>query len=143
MSGVEAETPLGVVDHRQLRRMLGSLGELVPRRTHGPTRLHLVREGELPPQKPRAWGLDRCVRNMLPLQLSVAQFYESAAVYEMSPCDSDQTVRSSLKPGQAELHQITVEGRRRTFVVAVVAADHRTSPFWSSFLVIEMVSRAS
>ena len=32
--------------------------------------------------------------------------------------------------------------RGRTFVIAVVAADHQAAPFWSSFLVIEMVERA-
>ncbi len=139
VSGVDAEAGLGYVNHRQLKEMLGALGELVPHRTYGPKRLHLVRSGELPPDKPRTWGLKQCVRNLLPLQLSVERFYESSAVYEVRPCDSDETIRSSLSSGTAELHQLMIEDRLRSFVIAVVAADHRTSPFWSSFLVIELV----
>jgi len=139
VSGVDAEAGLGYVNHRQLREMQGAFGAPGPYRTYGPKRLHLVRSGELPPDKLRTWGLDQCVRNLLPLQLSVERFYESSAVYEIRPCDSDETVRSSLASGTAELHQLMIEGRRRSFVSAVVSADHRTSPFWSSFMVIELV----
>ena len=139
VSGVDAEAGLGYVNHRQLKAMLGALGELVPYRTYGPRRLHLVRSGELPLDKPRTWGLDHCVRNLMPLQLSVERFYESSAVYEVLPCDSGDPIRSSLASGTAELHQLMIEGRRRSFVIAIVSADHRTSPFWSSFLVIELV----
>ena len=143
VSGVDAEAGLGYVNQRQLKDMLGALGDLVPYRTYGPKRLHLVNSGERPSGKPRTWGLDHCVRNLLPLQLRVDRFYESSALYEIRPCDSDEAIRSSLVSGTAELHQLTIEGRRRSFVIAVVASDHRASPFWSSFMVIEMVERTN
>ena len=141
VSGVGTDDGLGYVNHRQLKETLGAFGELEPAVTYGPKRLHLVRAGALPEGKPRVWGLDTCVRNLLPLQIRVDRFYESAAVYNVRPCSSTDSVKSSLASGEAELHELTIDGRRRTFVIAVVAADHRTSPYWSSFLVIEMVER--
>lgn len=142
VSGRSAEAGLGYVNHKDLKDMLGSLGNLEPGTTYGPKRLHLTREGELPSDKPRMWGLNTCVRNMLPVQISVDRFYESAALYRVRPCGSDEVVRSSLAAGNAELHHFVIAGKPRTFVIAVVAADHQTSPFWSSFLVIEMVNRS-
>ena len=142
VSGTGAEAGLGYMNHEHLKDMLGSLGDLEPGATYGPRRLHLAREGELPLDKPRTWGLGECVRNMLPLQVTVQRFYESAALYEVRPCESAEAVTSSLRPGRADLHRFAIGGRERTFVIAVVAADHQAAPFWSSFLVIEMVERA-
>ena len=143
VSGTNAEAGLGYVNHEHLRDMLGSLGDLEPGTTYGPKRLHLAREGERTTDEPRTWGLDTCVRNMLPMQISVRRFYEGAALYEVRPCDSDEVVTSSLASGRADLHRLAIGGSERTFVIAVVSADHMTSPFWSSFIVIEMVQRRS
>lgn len=121
--------------------MLGSLGDLEPGTTYGPKRLHFAREGERTADEPRTWGLDTCVRNMLRMQIPVRRFYEGAALYEVSPCDSDEVVSSSLASGRADLHRLAIGGRERTFVIAVISADHMTSPLWSSFIVIEMVER--
>ena len=140
-SATAAEAGLGYVNHEHLKDILGLLGDLEPGATHGPRRLYLAREGELSSDNPRTWGLDACVRNMLPMRITVQRFYESAALYDVRPCDSADVVTSSLAPGHADLHRLVIDGRQRTFVVAVVSADHQTSPFWSSFLVIEMVER--
>ena len=141
ISGTDAESGLGYASHDHLKAMLGSLGDLEPGKTYGPRRLHLSRDDVLPPDKPRTWGLDTCVRNLLPLQITVRRFYESAAVYEVRSCHSSEIVTSSLVAGHADLHRFTFGDDERTFVIAVVAADHMTAPFWSSFLVIEMVER--
>ncbi len=141
VSGEEAETGLGYVSNEQLRAVLGvSRGNLVAGKTHGPKRLHLTRGGALPADKPRTWD-ESCVRNLLPMQIRVERFQDSATVYTVRPCGSEKVITSSLKPGNVEVLPMMMDGRRRTFVFAVVAADHRTLPFWSSFLVIEMVSR--
>ena len=141
VSGTGSFPALGYVSRTSLRAALGSLGNLDPDTIYGPTRLHLVREGELPPDKPRSWGFEECLGKGLPMRLRVDRFYDGFTVYEVLPCGSTQPTRSSLASKQAELHHFTIQGRRRSFVIAIVAADHRTSPFWSSFLVIEMVER--
>ena len=141
VSGTEGATALGYISRRTLMAVLGSLGDLEPNTIYGPKRLHLVREGELPLDKPRIWGFEQCLGSGLPMRLRVDRFYDSFAIYEVLPCGSSQSIRSSLAPGQAELHRLTIQGRHRAFVIAVVAANHHTSPFWSSFLVIEMVKR--
>ncbi|MXZ32755.1 MAG: hypothetical protein F4Z20_05140 [Gammaproteobacteria bacterium] len=139
VAGVYSETWLGYVTQQNLESMLGRIDNLEPGTTYGPYRLHLVNEGELSPDNPREWGSRRCLGTRMPLLVQVNRFEDDFADYEVSPCDSDQRVESSLRPGQGELHRFTIDGESRSFVIAVVAADHRTSPFWSSFLVMEMV----
>lgn len=139
VAGANADTWLGYVTRQSLESLLGEVGDLEPGTTYGPYRLHLVNEGELPEEYPREWGSSRCLGTRMPLLIQVNRFEDDFADYEVSPCDSDQRVESSLRPGQAELHRFTMNGEDRSFVVSVVAADHQTSPFWSSFLVMEMV----
>ena len=138
--GADAETSLGYVSQQSLESVLGSIGDLEPGATYGPRRLHLVNEGELPPDKPRMWGDGRCLGTRLPLQIRVNGFEDGYTDYELSPCGSSQRVESSLRMGEGELHRLTVNGRARNFIVMVVAADHRAPPFWSSFVVVEMIS---
>ncbi len=76
------------------------------------------------------------------MRLRVLSFAESYADYEVFPCGSDDTksqFTSSLAPHQAEPVNLTIDGRERRFLVAVVAADHIQEPLWSSFLVMELV----
>ena len=139
VAGADADTWLGYVTRQSLEGLLGEVADLEPGTTYGPYRLHLVNEGELPEENPREWGSSRCLGTRMPLLIQVNRFEDGFADYEVSPCNSDQRVESSLRPGQGELHRFTINGENRSFVVSVVAADHRTSPFWSSFLVMEMV----
>lgn len=55
---------------------------------------------------------------------------------------SDEGVRSNLALENAELHHFVIADKQRTLMIAVVATDHQTSPFWPGFLVIEMVKRS-
>ncbi len=143
VSGVGADASLGYIPHRDLARFFPPppprRRELAPDTTYGPTRLHLVNEGELPPDASRTWGGGRCLGTRLPLLIQVNRFEGGYADYEVSPCDSDELVVSSLRSGEGELRQFTINGRPRYFVISIVAADHRAPPFWSSFVVIEMV----
>ena len=75
--------------------------------------------------------------------------FRGFADYDLRCCDGAEGAKpdhsSSLASGDGEL---VVEGERRSFLVAVVAADHRSpqdrpdpkEPPWSTFLVIEMES---
>jgi len=142
VSGVYADTGLGYIARQNLENMLGLIGDLEPGATFGPRRLHLVNEGELSPETPREWGDRRCLGTRLPLLIRVNRFEDGYADHEIYPCGSNEPVESSLRSGEGELHRLSVNGRLRNFVVAVVAADHRAPPFWSSFVVIEMVQPA-
>ncbi|MCZ0955133.1 MAG: hypothetical protein OXQ89_05595 [Rhodospirillaceae bacterium] len=139
VSGVDADAGLGFITRENLERMLGLISGLEPGATHGPRRLHLVNEGELPPEFPRTWGDGRCLGTRLPLLIRVNRFEGGYADHEVFPCESGEGVESSLRSGEAELHQFEIDGRLRNFVIAVVAADHRAPPFWSSFVVIELI----
>ena len=143
VSGVDADAGLGRIAQQSLENLLGLVDDLEPGTTYGPTRLHLTNDGELSPDTPRSWGSRTCLGTRLPLLIQVNRFEESYADYEVLPCGSDERVESSLRPGEGELHQLTINGRTRNFVIAVVAADHRASPFWSSFIVIEMIPSRS
>ncbi len=119
---------------------------LSPTMVYGPTRLHLVNEGKLAETTPREWGSSgTCLGRRLPMRLRVRIFAEGYADYEIYPCgaseDSPAHV-SSLAPRQAEPVNLTINGRQRHFLVAVLAADHRQAPFWSSFVVMELEEAA-
>ena len=72
--------------------------------------------------------------------------------YDLRRCDaaagSEADNSSSLNNDDGELVELMIEGKRRSFLIAVVGADHRprqersdpSKPPWSSFLVIEMES---
>lgn len=79
------DVPLEYMGLSNIEQIFGDLAALVPAETHGPVRLHFVRAGELPPDKPRSWGLEECVENLLPIQISIERFYDSAAVYQVRP----------------------------------------------------------
>lgn len=143
--GVNADASrdsLGYVQSRQLRSVVGSFGELTPGRIYGPQRLHLVAESELPEETPREWGSSgRCLGTSLPMRLRAVRFVRGYADYEVFPCgsgDAGPSHESSLSAGEAELVRLEIRGGTRHFLIAVLAADHVQSPFWSSFLVAEM-----
>ena len=114
-----------------------------PAEVYGPKRLHLTNDASLPAAAPREWGWSgQCLGRRLPMRLRVLSFAESYAEYEMYPCGSDEAdpqFVSSLAPHQAELVNLVINGQGRRFLVAVVAADHTQEPFWSSFVVMELV----
>lgn len=143
VSGVDADAGLGSIAQESLEGALGLMGDLELGTTYGPRRLHLTNAGELSPDTPRTWGGRRCLGTRLPMLIQVNRFEDDYTDYEVFPCDSDERLESSLRLGEGELHRLTIDGRPRNFVVAVVAADHRAPPFWSSFVVIEMVQSGS
>ncbi len=74
--------------------------------------------------------------------IEVGRFHDGFADYDLTSCGAGEGATpghsSSLASGDGELVELTIEGRRRSFLIAVVAADHQSDPLWSSFLAIEM-----
>lgn len=141
ISGINADSGLGHISHQHLISVARPLAKLEVDEVFGPKRLYLVSSGELPPDKTRRWGSGECVVNSLPLKIEVKRFSDSAARIEVRPCASDESEpieEVHLKKGDAHYFQLTIKGRLRSFLISVVAANHQVSPFWSSFLVIEM-----
>ncbi len=160
ISGMGAGTGLGYITRKNVENILGSLGDndsqpdmidlqpeveiidMEPGTIYGPKRLYLVnRVEELSPDKPRKWG--KCLDAHLPLSIRVKRFENSYTDYEIRPCGSDEVVKSSLRQRQGELHKLKIGDELRSFVVMVVAANHQVSPFWSSFVVVEVVQPGS
>jgi hypothetical protein len=53
--------------------------------------------------------------------------------------DDGDIRKSSLKSDQGEKFEMQFKDEtRRTFIIAVVSADHQTNPPWSRFVVIEL-----
>ncbi len=141
---------IGYVPTRDLIIALNSIG-LQPGTIYGPQRLYLTTEGELPPGMERRWGNTECRGESMPFEIEVVRFHEFAD-YDLRRCDAvegaEANYSSSLDNDTGELLELTIEGRRRHFLIAVVGADHRppqerpdpNEPPWSSFLVIEMES---
>ena len=143
--GVDADSGdgLGHIQMQQLRNVIGSFGEFTPERIYGPRRLHLVAEGILAEDTPREWGSSgRCLGTSLPMRLRAVRFDQGYADYEVFVCggsgDAAPDHESSLASGDGELVELEIGGDTRHFLIAVLAANHLESPFWSSFLVTEM-----
>ena len=143
--GVDADSGdgLGHIRMQQLRNVIGSFGEFTPERIYGPQRLHLVAEGILAEDTPREWGSSgRCLGTSLPMRLRAVRFDQGYADYEVFVCgaadDAAADHESSLASGDGELVELEIGGETRHFLIAVLAANHLESPFWSSFLVTEM-----
>ena len=77
------------------------------------------------------------------MRLRTVRFDRGYADYEVFVCggsgDAAPDHESSLASGDGELVELEIGGDTRHFLIAVLAANHLKSPFWSSFLVTEMV----
>ena len=141
---------IGYVPVGDLIEIIGSIG-LQPGTIYGPQRLYLTAESELPPGMERRWGNTECRGGNMPFEIEVVRFHEFTD-YDLRRCDDAEGAEayysSSLDNDAGELLELTIEDRRRRFLIAVVGADHRppqerpdsNEPPWSSFLVIEMES---
>ena len=141
--GYGAGPGLGYVSLRDVISAAGSGGGMTPGRVYGFKRLHLSQSEELPIDKPRQWGSkDRCLGKSLPFLIRVVHFDDGFAKYDLTACGAGEgeppAHQSSLASGDGELVWVTIKGRRRAFMIAVVAANHQEIPPWSTFLVIEM-----
>ena len=92
------------------------------------------------------WGNRVCRGASMPFEIVVVRF-AGFTDYDLRQCDAAEgdapDYSSSLDNHSGELVELTIEGQRRTFLVGIVAADHRPNsnePPWSTFFVIEMVS---
>ena len=145
---------LGYLSTNELIGAVGTVG-LQRQTVYGFQRLHLGTEDALPDGMVRRWGNRVCrgTRSM-PFEIEVMRFYQVSSAdsrgladYDLRRCDAPDEARpdhsSSLANGDGELISLTIEGRRRSFLIAVVAADHRPNldiPRWSTFFVTEIVS---
>jgi len=153
VSGMNADAGLGYITQQSIESILGPLSDndsrqdmidlepeiidMEPGTIHGPKRLYLVNKGRLSPDKSREWG--KCSGTHLPLSIRVKRFGDGYADYEVRSCGSDEVIESRLRRRQGELHKLKIGDELRSFVVLLVAANHQTSPFWSSFVVVEVV----
>ena len=153
VSGMNAGAGLGYITQQSIESILDPLSDndsrqdmidlepeiidMEPGTIHGPKRLYLVNKGGLSPGKSREWG--KCSDTHLPLSIRVKRFEDGYADYEVRSCGSDEVVESRLRKRQGELHKLKIGDELRSFVVLLVAANHQTSPFWSSFVVVEVV----
>lgn len=144
-AGTETGPGLGYVSAPDLVSAVGAIG-LQPGTGYGFQRLHLATDGELPDGMVRRWGNTTCRGASMPFEIEALRF-NGFADYDLRRCDATEGAppdhSSSLASGDGELVTLTIEGNRRNFLIAVVAADHRANPNeppWSTFFVTEMVS---
>ena len=115
---------------------------------YGFQRLYIAREGYLPSGMKRRWGNTVCRHRSMPFEIMAVRFRDGYADYDIRRCNAVKEAppdySSSLRSGDVELVELKIERTRRSFLVAVVAADHTSSnpnkPPWSAFLVIEINS---
>ena len=145
--GADAKTgqEIGYVSARDLISAIDSIG-WQPGTVYGFQRLHLLSEGELPEGMVRRWGNTACRGESMPFEIEVVRF-SGFTDYDLRQCDAAEGAApdhfSSLDNHSGELVKLTIEDQERSFLVGVVAADHRPNPNeppWSTFFVIEMVS---
>ena len=144
-AGAETGSGLGYVSALDLISAVSAFG-LQPGTGYGFQRLHLATEGELPYGMVRRWGNTTCRGASMPFEIEALRFNRFAD-YDLRRCDAPEGAppdhSSSLASGDGELVTLTIEGNRRSFLIAVVAADHRVNPYeppWSTFFVTEMIS---
>ncbi len=141
-ANAETEHGLGYVSARDLIDAVGSSG-LRPQTIYGVQRLYLAKDGDLSQGMDRRWGNTECRGLSMPFQIEVVRF-NGFADYDLRRCDAEAGAppnhSSSLRSGEGELVLLTILGQQRSFVIAVVGADHRSSTPWSAFLAIEMVA---
>ena len=83
------------------------------------------------------WGNTECRGESMPFEIEAVRF-NGFADYDLRRCDAadgaEADLTSSLDNDAGELVELTIEGERRSFLIAVVGADHQNEPLWSSFL---------
>lgn len=142
-TGADVDQSFGYVNLNDLVSAVGSVGGMKPGTVYGPSRLYMATGGQMPDGLSSSWGDSGSCRGMsMPFLIEVKRFHDGFADYDLTSCGTSGGAApdhsSSLKSGVGELVDLTIEGRKRNFLIAVVAADHRKSPLWSSFLAIEM-----
>ena len=134
-----AEQAIGYVTSSEIANSAGSL-PWQPR-FYGLQRLHLTEGGGLA----RRWGNVECSGAGMPFEIEALRFY-GFTDYSLRLCDSPEDAgsdhTSTLNNRAAELVVLTVQNRKRTFLIGVVAADHQSEPPWSTFVAFEMLSGA-
>ena len=128
---------------------IGGSIEMKPATVYGFRRLYISRGDELPIGMERRWGNTECRGESMPFEIEAVRFENEFTFYDLRRCDTTQRAKadhsSALQSHRAELVELEIEGNERSFVIAVLAVDHRSSsdlnsPPWSTFLVIEMES---
>ena len=118
-----------------------------PGTVYGFQRLYVARQGNLPRGMKRRWGNTICRGKSMPFEIKVVRFQDGFADYDLTRCDAPAESKpdhsSSLASGDGEIVKLKMKGEHRSFLVAIVAADHRHDPPWSTFLVIEMEASTS
>lgn len=144
-TAASAGQAIGYVSARDLISAINSIGWR-PGTVYGFRRLHLSNEGELPQGMVRRWGNTVCRGQSMPFEIEVVRL-SGFTDYDLRRCNAAEggapDYSSSLDNHSGELVELTIEGERRSFLIGVVAADHRPNPNeppWSTFFVIEMVS---
>ena len=139
-TSAETEQGLGYVSASDLIDAVRSSG-FRPETIYGVQRLYLAKDGELPQEMDQRWGNTECRGLSMPFQIEVVRF-NGFADYDLRRCDAEAGAppdhSSSLRSGEGELVLLTILGQQRSFVIAVVGADHRSNTPWSAFLAIEM-----
>ena len=149
VKGRSADEPLGVIAKDDIADTVGII-DSNPIAIWGPRSLYMPKDDmELLADQPSAWGNKTCSGTALPVRIRVTKLGlveedegEGHTHFEVIPCDSTgegDIRKSSLKSDQGEKFEIEFEGKsKRTFIVAVVSANHQTTPPWSRFVVIEL-----
>jgi hypothetical protein len=149
VKGRSADEPLGVIAKDDIADTVGII-DSNPIAIWGPRSLYMPKDDvELSADQRSAWGNIACSGTALPLKIRVTKLGlveehegEGHTHFEVTPCNSmeDGNVRtSSLKSDQGEKFEIEFDGKKkRTFIIAVVSANHETNPPWSRFVVIEL-----
>ena len=111
-------------------------------RFYGLQSLYLT-EGE---GRERRWGNTRCRGTSMPFEIEVVRFQGFTDI-DLRRCDAPENAEADhhlqLENRAAELVRLTIENEQRTFLIAVVAADHQANPPWSRFVVFEIQRRSA
>lgn len=133
--GAAAEEAIGYVTASEIASSAGSLPWQPT--FYGAQSLYSTESGGLA----RRWG--ECSGAGMPFEIEARRFY-GFTDYALRLCDSPEDAEpdhvSTLNNRAAEIVRLTVQDRRRTFLVGVVAADHRSDPQWSRFIAFEIHS---
>jgi hypothetical protein len=147
VKGKRADEPLGFIAKDDIMDTVGVI-DLNPIAIWGPRSLYMPKgDVELSANQRSAWGNKTCSGTALPLNIRVVKLglieeddEEGHTHFEVTPCnlmDDGDILKSSLKSDQGEKFEIEFDGKtKRTFIIAVVSADHQKNPPWSRFVVI-------
>lgn len=149
VKGRSADEPLGVIARDDIADTVGII-DSNPIAIWGPRSLYMPKgDVALSDDQTTAWGNNVCSGTALPLRIRVVKLGlveehegEGHTHFEVTPCNSSDESdirKSSLKSDQGEKFEIEFDGqKKRTFIIAVISADHTITPPWSRFVVIEL-----